>query len=151
MTSTVPTAGNRTKDWDPTKKPFRAHAFGAGVQSMAVFEAWAFDSLFMTKPENREHDWNGFFPEGVPDLCIFADTQAEPASVYQTVAEARSWCEEVGVPFEVVTAGDLGHPRVTRNGTQSIFYAALHRVTRRSVGAQDGAGRPLRESAMGPP
>jgi hypothetical protein len=111
-------AGNR---WDPTKPPFRVHAFGAGVQSMAIFESWAFDSLFMTQPENVSHDWKGFFPEGTPDLCIFADTQAEPQSVYDTVAEARSWCQDVGVPFEIVTAGDLAHPRVTKNGTQSIF------------------------------
>ena len=42
-----------------------------------------------------------------PDLAIFADTQAEPAEVYEAIDEDKAAAEAAGIPFEIVTNGDL--------------------------------------------
>lgn len=64
-------------------------SYGAGVQSRAM--------LHMSI--------NGDLPR--PDLVIFADTQAEPEAVYQAVKEDQAAAEAAGVPFHIVTEGDL--------------------------------------------
>jgi hypothetical protein len=101
--------------------PFRVHAFGAGIQSMALLEAWAFDSIIMRKDTVEGQVWDGFFPDGPPDICMFGDTQSEPPHVYRSVEFAKSICEEAGVPFETITIGNLAYPPKSKNGTQQIF------------------------------
>lgn len=41
------------------------------------------------------------------DAAVFADTQWEPAAVYQNVERIKSLCMSVGFPFYVVSAGNL--------------------------------------------
>lgn len=43
----------------------------------------------------------------IPDHVIFADTQAEPEEVYTAIEEDRTACAAAGIPFHVVTHGDL--------------------------------------------
>lgn len=43
-----------------------------------------------------------------PDLVIFADTEQEPASVYETVKRDKEICECEGIEFAVVGYDDLG-------------------------------------------
>jgi hypothetical protein len=64
-------------------------SYGAGVQSRAM--------LFMAI--------RGDLPR--PDRIVFADTQAEPEAVYQAVQEDRQHAEDEGIPFDIVTYGDL--------------------------------------------
>ena len=64
-------------------------SYGAGVQSRAM--------LHMTI--------RGDLPR--PDRIIFADTQAEPEDVYRAVTEDQEHAANAGIPFDVVTAGDL--------------------------------------------
>ena len=64
-------------------------SYGGGVQTRALLHlilAGAFDR---------------------PDLVIFADTQAEPESVYKAVWEDAEACSEAGLPFHIATQGDL--------------------------------------------
>lgn len=42
-----------------------------------------------------------------PDHVVFADTQAEPEEVYRAVQEDKEACEADGIPFHIVTRGDL--------------------------------------------
>ena len=49
---------------------------------------------------------NGILPP--PDLVIFADTQAEPESVYRAVTEDQKYAEEANIPFVVTSSGNLG-------------------------------------------
>lgn len=65
------------------------HSYGAGVQSVTILYKAIRGEI------NR------------PDLVIFADTQAEPDSVYQTVERDRIACEDAGIEFCMVTAGNL--------------------------------------------
>lgn len=44
-----------------------------------------------------------------PDHVVFADTQAEPEAVYAALEEDRAACEAAGVPFHIVTEGNLTH------------------------------------------
>lgn len=44
----------------------------------------------------------------MPDRVVFADTQNEPEFVYQVLEEDIKACEQVGVPFDVVSLGNLG-------------------------------------------
>ena len=71
----------------------KVHSYGAGVQSVALL--WK----YLRNAFER------------PDLVIFADTQAEPASVYESVTRDQEACAERGVEFVIVTAGDLGHTK----------------------------------------
>lgn len=64
-------------------------SYGAGVQTRAML-LLALD---------------GALPK--PDHVVFADTQAEPQEVYQAVEEDKAACERAGIPFRVVTHGDL--------------------------------------------
>ena len=64
-------------------------SYGAGVQSRAL--------LHMAL--------EGRFP--LPDRVVFADTQAEPEAVYAAAREDKEHAERAGVPFDIVTAGDL--------------------------------------------
>ena len=94
---------------------FRMIAFGAGVQSVALLYAWIFDSIVFRGA-------HGFFDlEDKPDLVVFADTQAESPDVYEAVEDARSLCEEAGIRFEVVSAGDLARPPKSSTGVQGIY------------------------------
>lgn len=45
-----------------------------------------------------------------PDHVIFADTQAEPESVYDALMEDKEKCEAAGIPFHIVTVGSLAEP-----------------------------------------
>lgn len=71
-------------------------SFGAGVQSTALLIASV----------------KGL--HGIPraDVAIFADTQGEPAWVYEQVERMRAWSP---IPIETVTAGNLGQQIVDRN------------------------------------
>jgi hypothetical protein len=64
-----------------------------------------------------------------PDIVMFADTQAEPANVYQNVQTAKEICMDAGIPFEIVSAGDLGNPPKAKTGTQGIFVPAFTLAT----------------------
>ena len=64
-------------------------SYGAGVQSRAM--------LHMAI--------NGELAK--PDRIVFSDTQAEPESVYQAVEEDKKHAENAGIPFDIVTYGDL--------------------------------------------
>ena len=69
----------------------RILSLGAGVQSSAV--------LLMA--------CRGYWPENL-DACIFADTQWEPAEVYQWLDEVlEPEAEKAGIPIYRVTAGDI--------------------------------------------
>jgi hypothetical protein len=105
--------------FEPSLPPFRVHAFGAGVQSTSLLYAWALESE--EEPRADGTMWRGFFPQGRPDLALYADTQSESRAIAASVDEARAHAAAAGVPFEVVTAGDLGHPKVASTGTQGIF------------------------------
>ena len=105
---------------DATKPPFRMIAFGAGVQSIAMLYAWIFDSILMPREKGWEQ-FGGFFDGERPDLVVFADTKAETPDVYAAVEEAKSLCEDAGIRFEIVSAGDLAHPPKSSTGIQGIF------------------------------
>jgi hypothetical protein len=64
-------------------------SYGAGVQSRAM--------LHMAL--------NGDLPR--PDRIIFADTQAEPEAVYAAAHEDKAAADAAGIPFDIVTLGDL--------------------------------------------
>lgn len=51
-----------------------------------------------------------------PDLVIFADTQAEPESVYRAVEEDKAFAEKAGIPFAITTAGNLGDVEALKPG-----------------------------------
>jgi hypothetical protein len=84
-----------------------------------LLAAWALESEDFEAPGGGM--WRGFFPQGKPDFAIYADTQSESAAIARGIEDARSLCAEAGVPFEVVTAGNLGIPKVASTGTQGIF------------------------------
>jgi hypothetical protein len=65
------------------------HSYGAGVQSRAL--------LHMAL--------EGALPR--PDRVVFADTQAEPEAVYAAVTEDKEHAERAGIPFDIITNGDL--------------------------------------------
>lgn len=58
-----------------------------------------------SKPRHAPHGDKRHRPP--PDLIIFADTQAEPESVYQAVTEDQAFAKEAGIPFHIATAGNL--------------------------------------------
>lgn len=118
MPSAAPARTSKAS-FDPSLPPFRVHAFGAGVQSMALLCAWALESEDFARSDGSL--WRGFFPEGKPDFAVYADTQSESPAIAEAVDVARSLCAAAGVPFEVVTAGNLGIPKVASTGTQGIF------------------------------
>jgi hypothetical protein len=86
-------------------------SFGAGVQSTAM--------VYMAL--HGDLSW--------PDAVIFADTQSEPAAVYDNVKRVRATCELKGLPFHEITAGNLmddvlaaiGTPEVDRIGQPPFF------------------------------
>lgn len=67
----------------------KIQSYGAGVQSVAL--------LHMAL--------NGDFER--PDLVIFADTQAEPESVYEVLERDKELCEKAGIELAVVSLGNL--------------------------------------------
>lgn len=105
---------------DASKAPYRVFSFGAGVQSITLLYAWVFDSILMRREPGGEQ-WDGFFNGETPDLIAFADTKAESPEVYAAVEDARELCKEAGVPFIVVSAGDLAHPPKSSTGVQGIY------------------------------
>ena len=139
----------RRNQWDRTKPPFRVHAFGGGVQSMALFYAWAFESVYLRGQVTNGYVNEGFFPDGVPDICIFADTRNEPPGVYAAVEEARELCSDpaVNVPFEIVSFGDLANPPVTKNGVQAIF-APLFTVSTEGRWVEDEVPATLQDAIL---
>jgi hypothetical protein len=112
-----PPSNAAARDFDPTLPPFRAFAFGAGVQSKTLL----YHIVLEEPAQFGDRTWRGFFPGGNPEVILFADTQAEPYAVMDAVDEARIHAEAAGIPFEVVTMGDLAHPPMTSTGVQSIF------------------------------
>jgi hypothetical protein len=87
-------------------------SYGGGVQSRAL--------LHMSL--------DGVLP--CPDRVIFADTQAEPEDVYQTVREDREHAERAGIPFDIVTHGDLS----ATDKWGGVFIPAFTRDNRGSKG-----------------
>lgn len=65
-------------------------SYGAGVQSRALLHLCFEGELEL------------------PERVVFADTQSEPEFVYQVIEEDKKLCEERGVPFDVVSLGNLG-------------------------------------------
>jgi hypothetical protein len=82
---------------DP-RKPLRYISLGAGVQSSAVLVMSAL----------------GWYDCPKADVAIFADTQDEPAYVYEYLQHLKKFGEEHGIPVEVVTAGRLSTDGTTR-------------------------------------
>lgn len=118
----------------PAIKPFRVHAFGGGVQSLALLLSWSWDTAMKREWSGPEFYWQGFFAQDdLPDVVMFADTQREPKSVYKIVEEARHWSSQSNVPFEVMTAGDLGRPVPAKTGTQGIFTPVFTVATKAST------------------
>jgi len=76
-------------------------SYGGGVQSVAI------GRLILA----------GRLPR--PDLIIFADTQAEPVGVYESVQREKALFDAAGIVFETVTAGDLSKLRV---GKKNPYY-----------------------------
>lgn len=109
------------------ERPFRVLSFGAGVQTVALLYLWVFDSVTMPIYEPTWKNFKGFFGGEKPDLVIFADTQAEPKHVYDAVEDAKGRCEDAGIPFEVVTRGNLARPPKTKSGVQKIFVPVYTR------------------------
>ena len=68
----------------------RVQSFGGGVQSVALLHKWI-DGVVGSRP----------------DIVIFADTQDEPTSVYNTVEHSKMVCEQAGIQFVTVTKGKL--------------------------------------------
>jgi hypothetical protein len=86
--------------------PLRVLSLGAGVQSSTV--------LLMSLA--------GELPP--LDLVIFADTQAEPASVYKHLWWLAGRCADGGLPLHVVTNGSLTNAALdlgARSGTIPVF------------------------------
>lgn len=54
------------------------------------------------------------------DRVVFADTQAEPQSVYDYLETLMPIAERAGIPVDVVTAGDLGSAVLSGNGAASL-------------------------------
>ena len=84
-------------------------SLGAGVQSSALF--------VMTTL--------GLYGCPRADIAIFADTQDEPAYVYDQIARLKAWSLENGGPcIDTVTAGHLSADVIGRhNGTRPRFAA----------------------------
>lgn len=80
-------------------------SFGAGVQSTALLHL-ALD---------------GKIPK--PDLVIFADTQAEPAHVYEVVKREQQNCLDAEIEFVIVSNGDLSEPSsyLTTKGMPRVY------------------------------
>jgi hypothetical protein len=90
-------------------------SYGGGVQSRAM--------LHMSL--------EGLLPR--PDRVVFADTMAEPEDVYRVPREDAEHAERAGIPFDLVTAGDLSdvanlkgifipaHALNTRNGNRGML------------------------------
>lgn len=74
-------------------KIVKCHAYGAGVQSIAI----------MYKYLNNEFE--------KPDVVVFADTQAEPEDVYAKVERDKKVCKDNGIRFETVTFDNLLLPK----------------------------------------
>lgn len=74
------------------KETIKCHAYGAGVQSIAI----------MYKYINNEIER--------PDVVIFADTMAEPEDVYVKVQRDKKVCEDNGIRFEIVKFDNLLNP-----------------------------------------
>ncbi len=72
------------------KTPKQVLSLGCGVQSTTV--------ALMSR--------DGVLPK--LDAAVFADTQAEPSSVYEHFRWLRGELEKAGIPVHVGTAGDLG-------------------------------------------
>lgn len=99
-------------------------SLGAGVQSSAMLVCSALGL------------------HGVPraDVAIFSDTQCEPAHVYEAVERLRLWAAPLGIPVEIVTAGNLLEDAKARvAGTRSRF-ASIPLFVR----GQDGRSAPGR-------
>jgi len=96
-------------------------SLGAGVQSSAL--------LVMS--------CRGFHGCPRADVAIFADTQGEPAWVYEHLEALREWSD---IPVEVVTAGDLMRDVVDRHTGKRKRFATIPVWTK----GDDGRAFPLR-------
>jgi hypothetical protein len=79
---------------------------------------------------------------GVPraDVAIFADTQDEPAWVYEQVARLRAWAAPHGIPVEDVSVGCLSADVLDRHKGGRTRFAAIPAFTM----GTDGRAAPLR-------
>jgi len=75
----------------PRDVPFRYLALGGGVQSSAVFLMACFGHHGVPRP----------------DVAIFADTQDEPAWVYEHLVILKAIGEQHGLPLVITTKGKL--------------------------------------------
>ena len=94
----------------------RALSLGAGVQSTAVF-------LMALRGEIEPYD-----------VVVFADTQAEPAEVYDHLAKLELEAERAGVPLVRVTAGSLTDRLLDPTRRDGIQIPAFLAGTDRSDG-----------------
>lgn len=105
-----------------SRGPFTYLSFGAGVQSTALL-------AMVTLPSHAKEllHWQEYghaaphYPER-PDVAIFADTQSEPAYVYQHLEAVKQLTD---IPIHIVTRGNLGVDMIggTRT-TMPVFTAS---------------------------
>ena len=101
-----------------------ALSFGAGVQSSAL--------LVMSALGLRD------CPRA--DAAIFADTQAEPAFVYDHLSIMSEWASRYGIPINVVTQGNLETDIINGQVKGIGRFASIPLWTR----GDDGRASPIR-------
>lgn len=97
-------------------------SLGAGVQSTALL-------AMVTHPEaaKRMLSWQSYgsaeepvYPER-PDVAVFADTQAEPAYVYEHLERLRGLTD---IPIQVVSRGNLASDNIGKTRTTLPYFTA---------------------------
>lgn len=107
-------------------REFHILNFGCGVQSTAI-------ALMVQDGDIRIPTANGKF-----DAAVFADTQEEPAAVYQHLA----WMErELSYPLVVRTAGRLGDDLLVGENTTGQRFASIPAFTSATEGEATGMVR----------
>jgi len=94
---------------EPPKRPLRVLSFGAGVQSSTLLEMGLAGDI-----EPFDH-------------VIFADTGWEPASVYENLKEYSKRCEDAGVPFHIVSNGNIREDMLSpgRHASIPVFVVGM--------------------------
>lgn len=105
-------------------RTFRYVSLGAGTQSSALLVMSALGL------------------HGCPraDVAIFADTQAEPAWVYEQLAVLAPWAGARGIPVITATRGSLEDDTMSAHKGQRTRFAAIPAFTT----GRDGRATPLR-------
>jgi hypothetical protein len=79
----------------------RVQAFGGGVQSVTLLR------MILAGEVDQV------------DAVVFADTQAEPQHVYEVVEREKALCDAAGIPFYIVTHGNLATDWQKRSPTRT--------------------------------